>query len=276
LQISDGGGIKMLIDQFKMSEGYPDVINQNTEVFNFESPSNKIILEGTTDSKIAIETDPSTSTNHNVFMRGNQNNAVWVNDSDAWIANESSITKINMKVNAVGMTQLFLKFKMRQTFTQSNQESMFRVVINGNVVGNVLRPTTQSQDAFIDYVYDLNAYLGGEIRISLQHIGKSDTVNGGDNAYLDNLRFSDTSLSQEEFSASSIKVYPNPFNNNITIKNNSPISKINLYDVRGQQLLNLDCNSSEINMDTSKFQAGIYFIKVNTDGKSETFKVIRY
>ncbi|MFC7388499.1 hypothetical protein, partial [Sphaerisporangium rhizosphaerae] len=127
---------------------------------------------------------------------------------------------------------------------------MFRVVVNGVVLGNIIRPTTNNQDIFKTFQYDLTPFVGGDIRISLQHIGKSSN-DIGDNAYLDNLRFSPVPLlSTNENNFIGLKYYPNPVDNILNIENNSVISSVEILSVTGQSLFIKSFLTNNITIDT--------------------------
>lgn len=76
-------------------------------------------------------------------------------------------------------------------------------------------------------------------------------------------------------------VYPNPFDNlvNLKIENweNSRSVEYAIYNQFGQIVLqnNVNLESSSFNINTETFPAGIYFIRVQTDGFVETRKLVR-
>jgi choice-of-anchor B domain-containing protein len=60
-------------------------------------------------------------------------------------------------------------------------------------------------------------------------------------------------------------IYPNPSKTNITIKSeNNPISKVEIYNVLGQQVLNFDFSESiSENINVSGLNSGMYLVKIN-------------
>ena len=76
------------------------------------------------------------------------------------------------------------------------------------------------------------------------------------------------------------KVYPNPIKNFVTIENtlNQPIEKLEIYDITGQKLGEVENDSSNpksISTTLEYLSSGIYLIKVYSNNKSETIKVIK-
>jgi hypothetical protein len=82
-------------------------------------------------------------------------------------------------------------------------------------------------------------------------------------------------LGLDDFSTEELKIYPIPAKNFITIELSSEIStNLNLFDVSGK--LVLDQNISEsTELDISDLPQGVYFLKVSTDEKSGTYKIVK-
>ena len=84
------------------------------------------------------------------------------------------------------------------------------------------------------------------------------------------LRISNPVLSNENFSAEKIKVYPNPVNNILYIENIAD-SNYEIYDITGKIVLNGIGN--QINV--SSLEKGVYFLKVILEEKIITQKFIK-
>jgi hypothetical protein len=289
LDIYNYGGARMIADNFEFKEGYASSLkgDGSTLKYDFQTPlTDEIVLEGSTQYSSAVATDPEDSSNKIVQMRGNSYNEQWKTVANSnkkangnsvtpfiWENNQSSITKINMKIDAKKATSLFMRFDLKQTFVASANESLFRVVVNGNILGEVIQPASANGDAYQNYVFDLTPYVGSDIRISLQHIGKSDT---GDNAFLDNLTFNDNAtLAVTENNYTDFKFYPNPVENILNIESNSIISNIKVYSLNGQLLSSTKHADSKVNLDFKKYPSGVYLINLIADEKVESFKVIK-
>ena len=76
---------------------------------------------------------------------------------------------------------------------------------------------------------------------------------------------------------SELKIYPNPTNGIFTIENKS-IDSITIFDINGkvvEQINNIDKNTTTINIDISKQEKGIYFVKANIASKNIIGKIIK-
>lgn len=85
----------------------------------------------------------------------------------------------------------------------------------------------------------------------------------------------DTFLSSEDFNLNAFKYYPNPVGDILHLEYNENLSRVIIYNVIGKQVYikSLENNIEEINM--SKLENGIYFMKVYSGSFSKTVKLIK-
>jgi hypothetical protein len=78
--------------------------------------------------------------------------------------------------------------------------------------------------------------------------------------------FISTNLSNSQNNFNSFSIYPNPTNENISIKNVNSIDKevvVTIYDVLGNAIIkNKELNSAIENIELSDFSSGLYFVKI--------------
>lgn len=91
----------------------------------------------------------------------------------------------------------------------------------------------------------------------------ADEINGG------TLGINDFSLSEK------LRFYPNPVKSILNIENDSPISKIEVFALTGQSVLNqtVDTKSAQINL--SSLSSGIYLVRISYKNNIKTFKIIK-
>lgn len=284
----NSGQYQTAIDNLELKEGYTNVINQNifTTNYNFQSPNSDILLEASQNTTCAVTADPTNNSNNYIAMNGADDLApTWIlsntnerniNNTNVWLDNQNYVSKINFKVNTISATtSLFMSFDLKQTFAQSYLESRFRVLVNGIQIGTTYFPQTSNSDLFSKIEFDLTPYIGQQINISLQHIGKSN-YGIGDNAFVDNLKFTNSSLlSNKENTFVDFKYFPNPTNDMVYIENKESIDKIELCTITGQVLLVQKVDSNKTDLNLNSFSSGIYFVKVFSNGKNKTFKIIK-
>ena len=82
-------------------------------------------------------------------------------------------------------------------------------------------------------------------------------------------------LNTKDFTARTIKVYPNPSQNIWNFSSESVISSVQIIDVIGKTILLKNTATNEISIDASGLPQGMYFAKITADNISQTIKVIK-
>lgn len=77
-------------------------------------------------------------------------------------------------------------------------------------------------------------------------------------------------LSQNQFS-----IYPNPASDFVNISGQSNISSVQIYDLAGKLLSHQSLNFKDAKINISTFPKGIYIVKIVSERKSNTFKIIK-
>lgn len=72
-----------------------------------------------------------------------------------------------------------------------------------------------------------------------------------------------------------IKLYPNPVKNHLTIKSDGFIDSIIVYNIYGQKITERLFVTNTETIDFSSFSSGIYLVKVVSESKEKTFKIIK-
>jgi Secretion system C-terminal sorting domain len=100
---------------------------------------------------------------------------------------------------------------------------------------------------------------------------------GGNDYYFDNIYFSKSpfTLGTEKFKTSSVKMYPNPVKNTLTIEAKSEIQRVSVYSILGQEVLKSSPKSNSVTLQTNELQKGVYMVTTEIDGKVSTSKVIK-
>jgi len=73
-----------------------------------------------------------------------------------------------------------------------------------------------------------------------------------------------------------LSIYPNPFNDIISIKNSTIVKDIKIHNVLGQQVYHLNVEANEFSLDLSPLATGVYILNAkDKDGKISTAKIIK-
>ena len=102
------------------------------------------------------------------------------------------------------------------------------------------------------------------------------TDNGLDNALASSWTATNTAaLSAKAFTASKVKVYPNPVGDVLNITSDTTITNIEVYDIYGKLLLRSSAGGQYESLAFGSYASGIYFIKIHGDKGTNTQKVIK-
>lgn len=94
--------------------------------------------------------------------------------------------------------------------------------------------------------------------------------------YYDNLYlYKGTALGTQKFETSSVKMYPNPVKNTLTIEANSTIQRVSVYNILGQEVLKANPKTNSVTLQTNELQKGVYMVTTEIDGKVSTSKVVK-
>ena len=91
---------------------------------------------------------------------------------------------------------------------------------------------------------------------------------------LDDVSVYDATLATSDASGKAqTKIYPNPVKDMLTISTTEKVSSIKVYTFAGQLVAEFNKDSKEINL--SKLEKGAYLVRIKSDKKDESFKVIK-
>jgi trimeric autotransporter adhesin len=82
-------------------------------------------------------------------------------------------------------------------------------------------------------------------------------------------------LKNTDFDTLNFSYYPNPTSGILNIDFSREISEVTVTNMLGQTIMNKKTNSSNVQVDLSSFADATYFVKVVSEGKEKTVKVIK-
>ena len=174
-------------------------------VEDFERENYYFIRSNASQSNVFIDTASGMNSTAALKFEGREasgweGNETTTDSSRAWVSNSSHhATAKSCFVDATALSQLKLRFNLRQQSSYSKNFSWFRVLVNDTIyiydekgICN-FQPETYTSDPFDTLVFDLSQFAGTKFRLSFQTSNRYNNVNGpggrGDNAFLDNVVF---------------------------------------------------------------------------------------
>ncbi len=82
-------------------------------------------------------------------------------------------------------------------------------------------------------------------------------------------------LGVEEQNFKNFVYYPNPVQDNLNLEAGQQIKHILVYNMLGQKVIDVQPEETKVQLRTGNLEQGIYFMKVNIQGKIKTYKLIK-
>lgn len=134
---------------------------------------------------------------------------------------------------------------------------------------------------FLEACNDDSSLDGNFSLITLSNMNPGDTlyVNvweyGNDTMGTFKISAYDASLANTSFSNSNFTFYPNPVKDVLTISNSENISKVQVINLLGQEMIVKTVNDNQGQIDMSGLSTGTYLVKITSDKLVKTIKVIK-
>ncbi|MEZ4976227.1 MAG: T9SS type A sorting domain-containing protein [Flavobacteriaceae bacterium] len=93
--------------------------------------------------------------------------------------------------------------------------------------------------------------------------------------YIDDVSIVSNSLSVEDLMPYNLKIYPNPAKDFVKLSASQPISKIEVFDILGKQVLRETINSIRTEVNIANLPKGLYIMKVFIGETIGSFKIIK-
>lgn len=106
-----------------------------------------------------------------------------------------------------------------------------------------------------------------DVTLTVTNEGGTNTMTKYDYIYVDHV----TSL--ENVYSKEIILFPNPVNEMLMVQSPVSIQSIDVFDILGSQVMKITPEANQCRLDFSKLDAGIYFLKVQTDKENITKKI---
>ncbi|MBP9186655.1 MAG: T9SS type A sorting domain-containing protein, partial [Bacteroidia bacterium] len=83
-------------------------------------------------------------------------------------------------------------------------------------------------------------------------------------------------LSNNNANQTSVEVYPNPFNNNVTVSlTDNTKATIEIVSVDGVNVYNTTANTNKVELNLNQLSQGVYFVKVTQNGNTSVQKLVK-
>ncbi len=130
---------------------------------------------------------------------------------------------------------------------------------------------------FYDPPYDMTYYTLDMSDYEPSY-GKNIAIRVNNNTvFIDDFSYNDILSVGDDLELSTFEIYPNPAEDKLHIDSKVSISDMFILDINGRQLKHLASEENQRSsiIDVSNLEAGIYFLKINSNSKRQTIKFIK-
>ncbi|KIC03815.1 hypothetical protein OA88_01590 [Flavobacterium sp. JRM] len=247
--------------------------------FNYIQIQNPPILSAIvtiTDQTLTINATGGTGKyNYSINHMPNQSSNVFTNISpgiyDAYVVDENGCIVL-ITQNIINPPAPLMEGKKAITLNLTAGQTLAAITIPGADIkwySNAISPagkTKRSSEATLPLstvLVDNTTYYA------------SQTINGIESKERLAVTVKLNTLSNPDFVLGNFKYHPNPVKNVLTIENSSVIDEVTLFSVGGIIILDKKINSLHSNLDLSNVATGIYFLKVKSEGREKTIKIVK-
>ena len=130
---------------------------------------------------------------------------------------------------------------------------------------------SKAQGPWYEYTADLSDYAGQEIWVAIRHFNCNQHI-----LFLDDITIISSPTDVEEhYSNNSFKLYPNPVNEKFIVENDQVVNQYEIYNILGEMIAGLKVNSNTFEVDATGMPAGVYFIRLNSEGLVQTKRFVK-
>lgn len=193
---------------------------------------------------------------------------------------------IAVKANADGMIKATIAWTDKGGAGLINDLDMRIKDSQGNIFypwrldpSNYANPPLRNGDNFVDNVEQIwveNAVEGQEYTITISHKGSLDANKQEFGIAISGIQNAPT-LGVDKHELTGVSLYPNPAENFVNIKMDEVQNNLNIavYDMNGRKVMQEKTTlDSSYQMDISRLNQGVYFVKIESEGKTSTQKLI--
>lgn len=160
------------------------------------------------------------------------------------------------------------------TYPELFDIQLWDVNLNQLITTLAVDPETSVDPERTTFTFDLSAYDGQNLRFAIQTY---TVAPDGWYLWMDNFQLASfsslNSSTPDQFV--NFEYFPNPVKDELTIKAQENIDEIEIFNILGQSVINLNPGAIETKIDMQTLQTGAYFVKISIDDKIETFRVLK-
>ncbi|HET8809952.1 MAG TPA: fibronectin type III domain-containing protein [Flavobacteriaceae bacterium] len=229
---------------------------------------NDYVIEHTTWTKVALSL-PNPSSEYYIAFEGTSNFGRGVNVDDVWIGESTCASPTNLNVTNIMPNSADLSWDPVPNAVEGYEWFVFEAgadpsttapVATGSISPGATTVTVSGLDPETNYEFYVSALCG---------------VVDGVSTLAGPMMFTTTALGISVQVFENFSYLPNPVSSQLSLKANSKIQQVVIYDLLGQEVLKNRPNNLNPTLELGTLQSGVYFMKVIINGSYGIYKFIK-
>jgi hypothetical protein len=137
-------------------------------------------------------------------------------------------------------------------------------------IGNVTPADDGGANSAIEITIDLSSYAGQSVYLAFRHYDTFDH-----NSVLIDDVIVDGTLGVNDFNAITFNHYYLADSSDLKLNASTEMQNIQIFSILGQEVVNRNLTGSDATINLANLTDGVYIARVNVQGQTETFKIIK-
>jgi hypothetical protein len=210
--------------------------------------------------------------NFNAYSE-NPSDGFWVNQTTLEGNKDMEASTVIQDNSLVGVPFVFTGNVASNTLDPAYNAYAFIRIFDGGY--SLLEEITAPLTSGVDFSAVYNNTQAGAVNIQYGFTVRGRNGNPANEAALGSIVVGPSSLSVDEFSKNTFKIFPNPTSSNWNVKSINEVTNVIIYDALGKQVLTLNPNRKDFSINSESLNSGLYFAQLSSSNGTKTLKLIK-
>ncbi len=214
----------------------------------------------------------------------------FVADSDSWEGTPFMPDNLLVSLNPVDLTNVtdgiltfvmgtyqnagtFIGDRLQVIISPSNDPAaiLTETAVFDETIADVTPADNGGENSGVEIEIDLAAFSGQSVFVVFRHFDSFDE----NSVLLDEVVVNSASLSVADVQNVTFSHYYLAGSNELKLTANRVMDNVEVFSILGQEVMNRTLGSTDETISTSSLSTGVYLVRVNIEGTSQTFKIVK-
>lgn len=214
----------------------------------------------------------------------------FVADSDSWEGTPFMPDNLLVSLNPVDLTNVtdgiltfvmgtyqnagtFIGDRLQVIISPSNDPAaiLTETAVFDETIADVTPADNGGENSGVEIEIDLAAFSGQSVFVVFRHFDSFDE----NSVLLDEVVVNSASLSVADVQNVTFSHYYLAGSNELKLTANRVMDNVEVFSILGQEVMNRTLGSTDETISTSSLSTGVYLVRVNIEGASQTFKIVK-